>query len=110
MEQALYLHMIKSSAEFLLNSITDLIDKWEIQTDTFSALANQPDYFSLRDCVEDSIDTVSRPPPPPPATVPFAMVPRAYYGYPAAGVALLPPLPFRRGFLRRPGLQLDHPW
>ena len=41
-EQALYLHMIKSSAEFLLNSITDLIDKWEIQTDTFSALANQP--------------------------------------------------------------------
>jgi len=59
-EQALYLHMIKSSAEFLLNSITDLIDKWEIQTDTFSALANQPDYFSLRDCVEDSIDTVSR--------------------------------------------------
>ena len=65
-EQALYLHMIKSSAEFLLNSITDLIDKWEIQTDTFSALANQPDYFSLRDCVEDSIDTVSRSSPPPP--------------------------------------------
>jgi len=57
-EQALYLHMIKSSAEFLLNSITDLIDKWEIQTDTFSALANQS--FSLRDCVEDSVDILSR--------------------------------------------------